>query len=58
MKWLKSKSIWGAVILGVAGVIRVVKPEWEGGIETVMALAAALGIIGVRHGIEKAKNGK
>lgn len=58
MKWLKSKSFWGAVIVGVGSVVRVVKPEWEPVIDTIIGLGASLGIIGVAHKIEKAKPGQ
>lgn len=55
MKWLKSKSFWGAVVLGATGVLRVVKPGWSEALDTIASLAAGLGIIGVAHKVEKSR---
>ena len=54
MAWLKSKSVWGAVIVGIASVIRVAKPEWADIADAVIGVGAAIGIVGVRHAVAKA----
>ena len=53
MNWMKSKSVWGAMIVGVASVIRAAKPEWADVIDAVIGVGAAVGILGVRHAVEK-----
>lgn len=50
---LRSTSIWGAVIVGIVGVVRVVKPEWADACDAVIALGAALGIVGLRRKQER-----
>ena len=57
MAWLKSKSVWGAVIVAVASIVRVAKPEWSGAVDAVIGVGAAIGIVGVRHAIAKGSHG-
>ena len=52
MKWLTSKSVWGAVALGVLGVLSISNGEVDQGVQR---LAEALALIGLRHGVWKAQ---
>ena len=73
MKWFRSKAMWGAVLLGVGSVVRIIKPEWGPAIDAVIGVGAGLGIWGVRakqerdaaaladavkKAVEDAKNGR
>lgn len=49
--WFKSKTVWGAIVLALLGGFQI----YETGdidIESLKALAAALGIFGLRHAME------
>lgn len=52
MRWLKSKSILGAIALGVLGVLDLTNGDVDSGLTK---LAAALSAIGLRHGMWKAQ---
>ena len=51
MKWLISKTIWGAIALGILGLIEIAEGDYQAGFQK---LAEALVVVGVRHGIWKA----
>ena len=55
MNWWKSKSVWGAVIVAMASIVRVAKPEWAAAVDAVIGVGAAIGIVGVRHAVAKAE---
>ena len=54
MKWLRSKSFWGSVIVAGSSIARVLWPESPVP-ELVLGLGASLGLIGVAHKVEKAR---
>jgi|GEM_PF-6541281 len=67
MKWFRSKTFWGGIAAIAAGVVHIVAEVKTNGIgpvlvgivsgqytETVTAIGAGLGLIGVRHAVAKA----
>lgn len=52
MKWPLSKTVWGAIIVGVSGVWKAVDPDSPIP-DILLGIGGALGLIGVRHAISK-----
>lgn len=51
MKWLKSKTVWAAAGLAILAGVDYLNGETHSAVEKVIQV---LGLIGVRHAIEKA----
>ncbi|MCR4338928.1 MAG: hypothetical protein NUW01_03465 [Gemmatimonadaceae bacterium] len=54
-KWLRSKTLWGAVIVAVGSVVRAVKPQWGPAVDAIIGVGVGLGLVGVKHAVEKTR---